>query len=115
MAQHTLAVFPLPEIPQVVHNAVRREISRMNTAICQATQHSPIKVSLTWRPNPRFTQELSEQVLDCIDGDASTAAVPVAFSADLDESITVLEKYVTQTIERLEAALAAFKAAAAGI
>lgn len=115
MAEQTLPVFPLPAIPQVVHEAVRHEIAQMNTAICQATQNSPIKVSLTWRPNPRFAQQLSERVLDCIDGD-SFAATPAVCSAaertSIEKSIIGLEKYVTETIERLEGALAAFKAAA---
>ena len=104
-------------LPQVVHKTVRREIAQMNTAICQATQNSPIKVSLTWRPNPRFAQELSERVLDCIDSDTLTAApAPPSFDAtNLDRSITNLERYVTQTIERLETVLAAFKAAAAEV
>jgi hypothetical protein len=107
---------PLPALPQVVHEAVRREIARMNTAICQATQNSPIKVSLTWRANPRFAQQLSERVLDCIDGDTAPAALSfTADSADVDKSLANLEKHVTQTIERLERALAAFKAAAAEI
>jgi len=105
-----------PALPQVVHEAVRREIAQMNTAICQATQNSPIKVSLTWRPNPRFAQQLSERVLSCIDGDTLTTA-PAALSAanipNLEKSLTNLEKYVTGTIERLESALAVFKAAAA--
>jgi hypothetical protein len=119
MAEHTLPVFPLPAIPQVVHEAVRREIARMNTAICQATQNSPIKVSLTWRPNPQFALQLSEQVLNCIDGDAWVAA-PAAFSvpvdaANIDKSITDLERSVAGITRRLEEALAAFKAAAAQI
>jgi hypothetical protein len=107
---------PCPPLPRVVHEAVRREIAKMNTAICQATQNSPIKVSLTWRSNPRFAQQLSERVLDCIDGDTLTAAPAAAgFTADVDRSIAQLEKYVGETIERLERALAAFKAAAAEI
>lgn len=111
------SVFPLPAIPQVVHEAVRREIAQMNTAICQATQNSPIKVSLTWRPNPRFAQQLSERVLDCIDGDTSTAApaLSAANTPNLEKSLTNLERYVTGTVERLESALAVFKAAAAEI
>jgi len=91
----------------------------MNTAISQATQNSSIKVSLTWRPNPRFAQLLSERVLDHIDSDTLTAtpATPsfVADRANIDKSLIDLEKYVTQTVERLEKALAAFKAAAAQI
>jgi hypothetical protein len=110
---------PCPALPQVVHEAVRREIAQMNTAICQATLNSPIKVSLTWRANPRFAQQLSERVLDCIDDDTLTAA-PAApdltsDAANIDRSIAHLEKYVTETIERLEKALAALKAAAADI
>jgi hypothetical protein len=105
-----------PALPQVVHEAVRREIAQMNTAICQATQNSPIKVSLTWRLNPRFAQQLSERVLDCIDGDR-LMSTPTALSTppNIDKSLTNLEKYVTGTIERLERALALFKAAAAEI
>jgi len=130
VAHSTLAVFPLPVLPQVVHETVRREIARMNTAICQATQNSPIKVSLTWRPNPRFAellsdqvlgclsqQLLSNQVLDCIDGETPTSA-PSAAGPDpiyLDRSVAQLEKHVTETIERLERVLAAFKAAAAQV
>src|SRR5579862_6127625 len=95
---------PCPALPQVVHEAVRREIAQMNTAICQATQNSPIKVSLTWRLNPRFVQQLSERVLDCIDGD-TLIAVPTVLStpnmANIDKSLTNLEKYLTGTIERL--------------
>jgi len=110
---------PCPALPQVVHEAVRREIAQMNTAICQATQNSPIKVSLTWRSNPRFAQQLSERVLDCIAGDPSTAAPAAAGftadAADIDRSIAHLEKYVGETIERLERVLAAFKATAAEI
>jgi hypothetical protein len=114
-----LAVFPLPAIPQVVHEAVRREIARMNTAICEATQNSPIKVSLTWRANPRFALQLSEEVLNCIDSDtlaAAPAASPLpAGTAEIDKLVTQLERYVAFTINRLEGALAAFKAAAAQI
>lgn len=118
---------PNPTIPQVVHQTVRREIARMNTAICQATQNSPIKVSLTWRPNPQFAELLSDQVLGSLsqqlsaqvlnDGETLTSA-PSAPGPDplyLDRSITQLEKQVTETIQRLERALAAFKAAAAQI
>jgi hypothetical protein len=110
---------PRPALPQVVHEAVRREIAQMNTAICQATQNSPIKVSLTWRPNPRFAQQLSERVLDCIDGDTLTAAAPDAarFAVDrgFDKSLANLERYVSGAIERLERVLAEFKAAAAEV
>jgi hypothetical protein len=107
----------IPAIPQVVHEAVRREIAQLNTAICQATQNSPIKVSLTWRLNPRFVQQLSERVLACID-DESLASAPTARGPDpiyLDRSLAQLEKHVTETIERLERVLAAFKAAAAQV
>jgi hypothetical protein len=119
MAEHTASIFPLPALPQAIHDEVRREIARMNTAISQATQNSSIKVSLTWRPNSRFAQQLSERILDHVDGDGSTTA-PAALSfgaekADVDKSVVDLEKYVTQTVERLERALAAFKAAAAQI
>jgi hypothetical protein len=106
-----------PALPQVVHEAVRREIAQMNTAICQATQNSPIKVSLTWRLNPRFVQQLSERVLNCIDGDTLAAAAPkttrFAVDAELEKSLTNIERCVIGTINRLERALAEFKAAAA--
>jgi hypothetical protein len=117
MAEQTVSIFPLPALPQAIHDEVRREIARMNTAISQATQNSSIKVSLTWRPNSRFAQQLSERILDHVDGEASTST-PAAISsdkADVDKSVIDLEKYVTQTVERLERALAAFKAAAAQI
>jgi hypothetical protein len=105
----------VPAIPEVVHEAVRREIARMNTAICEATQNSPIKVSLTWRPNPRFAQQLAEQVMHCIDGD-TLAATPAALNLPPDtKSIIHLGRYVNETIDRLERTLAAFKAAAAEI
>jgi hypothetical protein len=109
---------PRPALPQVVHEAVRREIAQMNTAICQATQNSPIKVSLTWRPNPRFAQQLSERVEACIDGDtlmSAPTALGTTNTPNIDKSLTNLEKYITGTIERLERVLALFKAAAAEI
>lgn len=117
MAEHTVSIFPLPALPQAIHDEVRREIARMNTAISQATQNSSIKVSLTWRPNSRFAQQLSERILDHVDGEASmTAPAAISFNkADVDKSVVDLEKYVTHTVQRLERALAAFKAAAAQI
>ena len=119
MAEHTVPTFPLPALPQAIHEEVRREIARMNTAISQATQNSSIKVSLTWRPHPRFAQQLSERILDHTDADTFTIAPaipsPGADRANIDKSLIDLEKYVTQTVERLERALAAFKAAAAQI
>lgn len=106
---------PLPALPQLVHDEVGREIARMNTAICQATQNSPIKVSLTWRPNPRFAQQLAQQVMQCIDGD-TLAAPPAAPNLPPDtKSIIHLGRYVNETIDRLERTLAAFKAAASEI
>jgi hypothetical protein len=117
-------------LPHVVHQTVRREIARMNTAICQATQHSPIKVSLTWRPNPQFAELLSDQVLGCLSQQLLSAQVPDCTNGEslmsapsaprpdptyLDRSVAQLEKHVTETIERLERVLIAFKAASAQV
>ena len=120
---NTLTLHDFPQqtaIPQVIHESVRREIARMNTAISQATQNSPIKVSLTWRPQPRFVEQLSQQVIDCINGDtlAGGAAAAPSFTLNLtdrEKSLANLERYVTRTVQGLEKALAAFKAAAAEI
>ena len=63
----------------------------------------------------RFSQQLSEHVMDCVDDD-TLAAVPAVLSLPPNtKSIIHLAKYVNETIERLERTLAAFKAAAAEI